>query len=148
MGVAFLLFVAVAAAAEPKQFFVPLFAFDQQVSAPMEETVAALEKQHVLPGFEGWVELAQMPDWVFEPAEREIAYLFDPPIKSDGYRYAIILGRFQELIVVRVGGIAGTSHIFRGFGFTTASSATAGPPLSFRTIAAPARASLGVSVLQ
>ena len=147
MGVAFLLF-AVAAGAEPKQFFVPVFAFEQQVSARMEETLTALEKQHALPGLEGWVPLAEMPDWVFEPAEREIAYLFDHPAKSDGYRYAIIVGKYEELIVVRVGGIAGRSQIFRGFGFSTALSVTARPPFSFRPIPAPARASIGVSVLQ
>ncbi|MEO6002980.1 MAG: hypothetical protein ABIZ04_13450 [Opitutus sp.] len=146
VGVALFTHLTAAAATAPNQLSVPDYSFQQQISVRMEATLAELRKENSLPHLEGWTPLTEMPAWVSEPAEREIAYVFPHPLISDGYRYAIVLGQGPDLIVVRTGGIAGKSEIFQGSSAAAASLAVTSPPFALRN--APARASLGVSALQ
>jgi hypothetical protein len=97
---------------ESRVIVIPLDPVEQKPSDRMQACVAALHKEGTLSALRSWEELPELPEWVFVESRREIAYIFARPVVSDDYRYAVILGRENELIVVRAGGIAGTYEIF------------------------------------
>jgi len=100
-------------ASEPRVLIIPLWPIhEQNLSERMQERISALEEEGALSDLESWAEIPELPAWVFVKEKREIAFLIDKPTANDAYRYAVILGKKEQLIVVRAGGIAGTYQIF------------------------------------
>ena len=113
----FAAFVAVASAcsgaSESKVLMIPLSPLgEQKVSEKMRERISALESEGAFVALASWKHIPELPAWVFVEEKREIGFVFATPTASDAYRYAVILGRQKELIVIRAGGIAGTYEIF------------------------------------
>ena len=77
----------------------------------MQERISALEGEGAFSALESWREMPELPDWVFVKDKREIAFIIDNPTANDAYRYAVVLGKKEQLIVVRAGGLAGTYPI-------------------------------------
>jgi hypothetical protein len=97
----------------PRVLIIPLWPIHKQkVSERMQERISALEEEGALLGLESWTEIPELPAWVFVKDKREIAFIIEHPTANDAYRYAVVLGKKEQLIVVRAGGIAGTYQIF------------------------------------
>lgn len=112
-GLAFItLVVACLGASERRVLIIPLDAFEQKVSEKMREHISALEAKGTLSALSSWTAIAELPAWVFVGKKREIAFIFGRPGASDDYRYAVILGRRKQPLIVRAGGIAGSYEIF------------------------------------
>jgi len=97
---------------ESRVLMIPLSPIEQKVSERMHECISALKEEGALLALKSWKQIPDLPEWVFVEKKREIAYVFGKLGVSDGYRYAVILGRKKELIIVRAGGIAGSYEIF------------------------------------
>src|SRR5688572_2731968 len=113
LGALILMTAACLGASEPRVLIIPLWPIDEQkVSERMQERISALEGEGALSALESWTEIPELPAWVFVKNKREIAFVIDHPTANDAFRYAVVLGKREQLIVVRAGGIAGTYQIF------------------------------------
>ena len=113
LGALILMTAACLGASEPRVLIIPLWPIDEQkVSERMQERISALQEEGALSALESWTGIPELPDWVFVKNKREIAFLIDNPTANDAYRYAVVLGKKEQLIVVRAGGIAGIYQIF------------------------------------
>ena len=113
LGVLILMTAACLGASEPRVLIIPLWPIaEQKVSERMQERISALEEEGALSVLESWTEIPELPAWVFVKNKSEIAFLINNPTANDAYRYAVVLGKKEQLIVVRAGGIAGTYQIF------------------------------------
>ena len=99
-------------AEEPKILFIPLHSVEQTVSEKMRQQPSEIETEDMLSRLPFWPTMAELPAWVFVKKKREIAYVFGRDDVNDDYRYAVILGKKKELIIVRADGIGGTYEIF------------------------------------
>jgi hypothetical protein len=100
-------------ASESKALIIPLSpGGEQKVSEKIRQRISVLEEEGAFLALASWRQIPELPAWVFVEKKREIAFVFARPMASDAYRYAVILGRKKELIIVRAGGIAGTYEIF------------------------------------
>lgn len=109
----FLIFSVVCAGAiERRVLIIPTDSFEQKFSERMSQQMSTLEREGALSALSSWPKLPELPPWVFVERKREIAYIFSRRGVSDDYRYAVILGRKKELIVVRAGGIGGSYEVF------------------------------------
>ena len=100
------------AATERRLLLIPDVPFEQKLSDRMVAELATLKDTQSLLTVSSWPSIAELPEWAFAKQKREIAYVFGRPVVSDGYRYAVILGRKKDMIVVRTGGIGGSYEIF------------------------------------
>jgi hypothetical protein len=104
--------IAQSAEPESKILLIPLIPEEQEITERMQVCLSALKKEGALSALKSWEQIAELPDWVFVEKEREIAFVFARPGVSDDYRYAVVLGVKNQLIVVRAGGIGGTYELF------------------------------------
>ena len=101
------------ASAERRVLVIPLSGpIEQTVSDEMRDRISALDQAGVFRDFDSWERIPELPAWVFDESKREIAYIFGRPMVMDDYRYAVIAGKRDRVIVVRAGGIGGTYEIF------------------------------------
>ena len=100
------------AAEERRVLLIPPNPIEQKMSDEMRDRISALDQAGVFRTFDSWEQRDELPAWVFEKNKCEIAYIFERPMRSDDYRYAVIAGKRDRVIVVRAGGIGGTYDIF------------------------------------
>ena len=100
------------AAAESKFLLIPLNPVEQTLSESMLLRLTQLDAEDTYRNLAAWDRMAELPAWVFAKNQREIAYVFAAPMVHHDYRYAVIVGRKNQLIIVRAGGLDGRYEIF------------------------------------
>jgi hypothetical protein len=96
----------------PNVLMIPLYPVEQTLSEEMQLRLQVFESEGALLALASWDRLPELPAWVFEQSKREIAFVIGRPNVSDGYRYAVIAGARNKLIIVRAGGLDGHQEIF------------------------------------
>lgn len=91
---------------EPAALFIPdAAAVAADAPGPRAlERLQALEKEKVLDQLERWQRISELPAWVRDPKRREVWIVPPRPLLIHDYRYAVVVGRAGEMIVVRAGG--------------------------------------------
>jgi hypothetical protein len=100
------------AAPESRVLLIPLYPIEQTLSESMQLRLTKLDAEDTYRNLAAWDRMAELPPWVFAENKREIAYVFTKPMLNHAYRYAVIAGAKNQLIIVRAGGLEGRYEIF------------------------------------
>jgi hypothetical protein len=112
IGLFYGLTVSAQAAPESKFLLIPLNPVEQTLSESMLLRLTKLDAEDTYRNLAAWDRMAELPPWVFAENKREIAYVFTKPMLNHAYRYAVIAGLKNQLIIVRAGGLEGRYEIF------------------------------------
>jgi hypothetical protein len=80
------------------------------VSAEVQRRFSQLEAE--LKTVAEWKRLEALPEWVHDPKKRVITHVGSPALLIHGFRYTLVAGPDDEVLVVRTGGLADYHDIF------------------------------------
>jgi hypothetical protein len=92
---------------------VPLVVPEQELSGAMAALLASWQEEKVLGRIDQWQRLDELPAWAFDPKQREIAFIPPRPMVVHDYRFAVLVRKTGEVLLVRTGGLNGRYDYFQ-----------------------------------